>query len=100
MKKVENEKTLEKYLKACVESKLKGLCLKILSLHITGLPDRLCLIPGGKILFVELKTTGKRPRRIQVYMHNKLRELGFRVEVIDSKEQINIITDEFNRNAV
>jgi hypothetical protein len=44
--------------------------------------------------FVETKTTGQKPRRIQAYMHKKLRALGFRVEVIDSVEEvINFVED-------
>lgn len=95
MKNIESEKTLERSLKNSVEVKLKGWCLKLLSAHITGLPDRLCLFPGGRILFVELKTTGKRPRKIQLFIHNKLRGLGFRVEVVDTAEQIETIINEY-----
>jgi hypothetical protein len=95
MKNIESEKTLERSLKNSVEVKLKGWCLKLLSAHITGLPDRLCLFPGGRILFVELKTTNRKPRKIQVFMHNKIRGLGFRVEVIDSSEQIERLIREY-----
>ena len=95
MKSIESEKKLEHSLKNSVEVKLKGLCLKLLSAHITGLPDRLCLFPGGRILFVELKTTDKKPRKIQTFVHNKLRGLGFRVEVVDTSEQIESIIREY-----
>ena len=94
MKNIESEKKLERSLKSAVESKLNGLPLKLLSAHITGLPDRLCLIPGGRLFFAEIKTTGKKPRKIQLLIHRKLRELGFRVEVIETTEQMqNIIRD-------
>lgn len=95
MENIESEKTLERSLKNSVEGKLKGWCLKLLSAHITGLPDRLCLLPGGRILFVELKTTGKKPRKIQIFVHNKLRALGFRVEVVDTSEQIERLIREY-----
>lgn len=95
MKNIENEKKLERSLKNSVEVKLKGMCLKLLSAHITGLPDRICLLPGGRILFVELKTTNQKPRKIQLFIHNKLRGLGFRVEVVDSSEQIERIISEY-----
>ena len=95
MKNIESEKKLERSLKNSVEVKLKGVCLKLLSAHITGLPDRLCLFPGGKILFVELKTTNQKPRRIQLFIHNKLRSLGFRVEVVDTSEQIERLIREY-----
>lgn len=97
MKNIESEKTLERSLKNSVEVKLKGWCLKLPSAHITGLPDRLCLFPGGRILFVELKTTGKSPREIQLFIHNKLRSLGFRVEVVDTSEQIEKLIREYEK---
>jgi hypothetical protein len=94
MKNVDSEKFLERKIVELVKAK-KGKCIKLLSNHITGLPDRMCLFPGGKILFIELKTTGQKPRRSQVIMHNALRALGFQVEVIDTlsrlKEVINSV---------
>lgn len=95
MKNIESEKTLERLLKSMVESKLNGLCLKLLSAHITGLPDRLLLIPGGRVIFVEMKSTGEKPRKIQKFIHNKLIGLGFRVEVIDSSEQVKKLVQEY-----
>lgn len=53
-----------------------------------GLPDRLCLFPNAKIAFVELKTTGEKPRKIQLYIHKKLRKLGFAVYVIDNMQSL------------
>ena len=85
---VESEKTLERLLRNSVKEQLGGLCLKLLSTHLSGLPDRICLIPKGKIVFVEIKTTKKKPTRIQLYMHRVIRELGFRVEVVETTEQI------------
>lgn len=83
----ESEKVIEhKLVKAVKEN--GGLCIKLLTYQFIGLPDRMCLLPFGKIVFVELKTTGEKPRKIQVTVHNALRKLGFRVEVIDSVKQI------------
>lgn len=91
---IESEKRLESKLTDKVKA-LGGGSIKLLSTHITGLPDRICLFPGGRILFVELKTTGKRPKKIQRLVHDKLRSLGFRVEVIDTSEQIEKIIREY-----
>lgn len=91
MKIIESEKQLERLLKSIVENTMNGLCLKLLSQHITGLPDRLCLLPRGKIFFVEVKTTGKKPRKIQEHIHEKLRKLGFRVYVLDSSRVLHTI---------
>ena len=87
MRQIDSEKVVERKLVEAVKNK-KGLCIKLLCDQFIGLPDRLCLFPGHKIVFVELKTTGQKPRRIQTYVHNKLKALGFRVEVIDTIEGI------------
>lgn len=84
---IESEKKLERKLYKEVK-KRGGWSIKMLSMHITGLPDRLCLFPGGRALFCEIKTTGKKPTKIQQMVHKKLRRLGFQVFVIDSTEQI------------
>ena len=80
---IESEKVIERRLVELVKIN-NGMCIKLLCDQLTGLPDRMCLFPGHKIIFVELKTTGRKPRRIQIYIHNKLKALGFRVEVIDT----------------
>lgn len=83
---MERERDIEQRLKIRVE-KAGGWCLKFLS-SVSGVPDRICLFPGGKIVFVELKRKGGKPRPLQERQIRKIRELGFRVEVIDSKEGI------------
>ena len=90
---VDSEKVVERKLVELVKIN-DGMCIKLLCDQLIGLPDRMCLFPGHKIVFVELKTTGRKPKRIQAYMHNKLRALGFRVEVIDTVESvINFVDD-------
>lgn len=84
---IESEKLLERKLSKKIES-LGGWSIKLLSTYVTGLPDRLCLLPGGKAFFVEVKTTKQKPRKIQLIIHNKLRNLGFKVLIIDTSEQI------------
>lgn len=88
MKKIESEKTLERLLKNTVENKMHGLCVKLLSDFMIGLPDRMCLLPGKRIFFIELKTTGKKPRKIQTHVHNLIKSLGFEVYVIDSTDSM------------
>ena len=88
MKVINSEKVIERKLVETVKAN-GGMCIKLLCDNLLGLPDRMVLMPHGKIAFVELKTTGQKPRRIQVFMHKKLRALGFRVDVIDTTEGIN-----------
>ena len=56
-----------------------GLCLKMNSITMKGLPDRLVLLPNVKMFFAELKAPGKKPRPEQVRVHESLRKLGFDV---------------------
>ena len=81
--KIESEKLIERRLAEEVKNQ-GGWAIKLLATHITGLPDRLCLLPRGRLFFAEIKTTKKKPTKIQLAVHAKLRKLGFRVEVIDS----------------
>lgn len=92
MAQIDSEKLVERKLVELVKIN-NGMCIKLLCDQLIGLPDRLCLFPGHKIIFVETKTTGQKPRRIQAYMHKKLRALGFRVEVIDSVEGVKQFID-------
>lgn len=85
---IESEKVIERKLVEAVKAN-GGMCIKLLCDNLLGLPDRMVLMPYGKIVFTELKTTGQKPRRIQLFMHKKLRSLGFRVEIIDTTEEVN-----------
>lgn len=76
------EKALVKRIKA-----LGGLCDKFVSPSNIGVPDRLVTLPG-KILFVELKSPGKKPTAKQLKDHAKRRSYGCTVLVIDSLEGI------------
>lgn len=96
---VDSEKVVERKLVELVKIN-GGMCIKLLCDQLIGLPDRMCLFPGHKIVFVELKTTGRKPKRIQVYMHNKLRALGFRVEVIDTVESVINFVDDIVLNKI
>ena len=71
------EKELEKKLIRAIESH-GGKCLKWTSPGTTGLPDRIALLPGGRIAFVEMKRPkGSRVDALQRYWRQKLKELGF-----------------------
>lgn len=71
-----------------------GFAPKFVSPGLDGVPDRLLLLPGGKLAFVEVKAPGKKPRPLQRRRIEQLTALGFRVYVLDSKEQIGEILDE------
>lgn len=77
-----SEKLLEKKLREGVE-KLGGLAIKFFCPTFTGLPDRIILMPGGRVYFAEMKTTGEKLRPRQEVVHRQLRNLGFTVWTID-----------------
>lgn len=67
-----------------------GMALKIDATSCAGIPDRLVVLPNGKMFFVELKQLGKKPRPLQMKRHADLRKLGFEVYVIDSMDAIHL----------
>lgn len=81
------EKQIEKHLVARVKA-MGGMAVKFPPLFLAGFPDRIVLLPGGRVVFVELKAPGERPRALQEQVHGKLRRLGFRVEVLDGREAV------------
>ena len=87
------EKIIEQHLVKAVKSS-GGIAPKLVCPGFDGMPDRLVLLPGGKIGFVEVKAPGKEPRPLQVARHGLLRRLGFKVYVLDDPEQIGGILDE------
>ena len=87
------EKTIEQHLVNAVKNS-GGIAPKLVSPGFDGMPDRLVLLPGGKIGFVEVKAPGKEPRPLQVARHGLLRRLGFKVYVLDDPAQIGGILDE------
>ena len=85
------EHHIEQALKTAVETS-GGLCWKLTSPGVAGVPDRLCL-KNGRAVFVEVKTPGKQPRPIQARRIQQLRDHGFTVLVVDQVEQIEEVLD-------
>lgn len=81
------EKNIEQYLKTEI-AKTGGLAFKFVSPGFTGVPDRIILLPGAVIIFVEIKDVGKKLRPRQVQVQKQLEALGFRFEKIDSKQKV------------
>ena len=84
---IESEKVLERKLVDKIK-KLGGHAYKFVSPNQRGVPDRLCVLPHGITVFVELKTTGKKPTKLQVLCMDELKALGQECVVIDSSEAL------------
>lgn len=78
------ESTIEKHLVAEVK-KAGGIAYKFVSPGRRAVPDRLVLLPSGRVVFVECKAPGEKPRPEQLREHERLRALGVTVVVLDSK---------------
>ena len=87
------EKTVEAKLVKAVKS-MGGLAPKFTSPGLDGVPDRLVLLPGGKMAFIELKAPDKKLRPLQVRRKRQLESLGFLVYCMDRPEQIGVILSE------
>lgn len=89
------EKIIEEYLRDEVKAQ-GGRAYKFTSPGNDGVPDRLVLLPEGKVAFVELKAPGKQPTKLQKLQQKRIRDLGFEVLNIDSKAGV----DEFIRGMI
>jgi hypothetical protein len=87
------EKTIEQALVRKVRS-LGGLCEKFTSPAKRSVPDRLVSLPGGRVIWVELKAPGKKPTENQLRDHEKRRALGCDVRVIDTLGDVSMFPEE------
>ena len=81
------ERDVEAYLRDQVKA-IGGIAYKFVSPGNAGVPDRLVLLPGGRVVFIELKALGQKPTALQTVQHARIRSLGFAVHVIDSKAAV------------
>ncbi|MEG1559378.1 MAG: VRR-NUC domain-containing protein [Clostridia bacterium] len=86
------ERTIERKLVKAIKNS-GGIALKFVCQNYDGMPDRIILMPGGKMFFVEVKSPGETPRPLQKARHMMLRRLGFTVYLVDSEQHIGEIVD-------
>ena len=92
-----SERDIEQKLVKAVKAK-GGLAPKFVSPGFDGVPDRIVLLPRGRIAFIELKAKGRKMRPLQVRRKSQLESLGFSVYCIDRPEQIGGILDEIKNS--
>ncbi|MBC8950217.1 VRR-NUC domain-containing protein [Xenorhabdus sp. TS4] len=78
------ENVIERHLVNEVK-KAGGIAYKFVSPGRRGVPDRICILPSGRVVFVECKAPDEKPRPDQLREHERLRALGQEVVVLDSK---------------
>ncbi|WP_350342366.1 VRR-NUC domain-containing protein [Proteinivorax tanatarense] len=88
---------LEKDVEAELVKKAKkrgGQAFKFISPAVNGVPDRLVLLPKGKVGFVEVKASNKKMRPLQIKRKKQLESLGFLVYCLDDPKDIGGVLDE------
>lgn len=90
-----NENQIEQTLVRAVKRR-GGVCPKWVSPGLDGVPDRIILLPDGKLGFAELKAPGEKPRPLQSVRLRQLNALGYKVYVIDSTDMIGGVLDEIS----
>ena len=93
------EKQIEQYLVKVMKS-IGGRCVKVPPMHSKGFPDRICLFPQGKTVYVELKAPDKEPTQLQWNWINWLREHKFQAYVIDSRPRVDAFVDIMMKDVV
>lgn len=74
-----------------------GLCLKWVSPGHVGVPDRIVILPGGRVYFVELKTAEGRLSPAQVVCHKELRKRGAEVVTLRGADEVARFVEEVCR---
>ncbi len=93
------ESTIEARLVREVKN-LGGLCYKFISPGAPGVPDRIIILPGGRVVFVELKTEIGRLAKIQKWQIEEMRKRGAEICVLKGMEQVLAFLEEVKTNAV
>lgn len=94
------ESEVEKKLCKRVKEELRGRAFKWVSPGQNGVPDRIILIPMGRIYFVETKAPGKKLRALQRWVRGLIQDLGFRVLRIDTIEKVEEFIRQVKENGI
>jgi hypothetical protein len=82
----------EKDLRKAIE-RAGGKCFKLPAALYRGIPDRLILLPPGRVFFRELKKDGEKATGVQLAFIKILQKMGFNAEVIHGKRGVEEFID-------
>lgn len=95
---MESEKATERHLNKRVQQ-VGGLTYKFSAEFHAGVPDRICILPGNIIFFVEVKSEGEVPTPLQLHVHEEMRKRGVPVHVVSTKADVNEVVNTYRRAA-
>lgn len=87
------ERDIEKRLMTGIKN-MGGRAYKWVSPGNAGVPDRIVLLPGGKIWFVELKTETGKTTRLQEAQIRLLSRMGFNIRVLHGLAEVEAFIEE------
>lgn len=82
-----NERDIERHLVKLAKEK-RLLCRKVKWIGHNGAPDRVLMGDKGALVWVEVKAPGKKPTALQLAEHERMRDKGQAVVVVDSIEAV------------
>ena len=94
-----DERDIEKWMREKIEQ-LGGVFMKWVSPGNDGVPDRIAILPGGCVYFIELKKDGERPRKLQRWQQTRLRRLGCDVRTVEGLREARQFIEEVVDRAV
>ena len=93
------ERDIEKWIRLRIES-MGGRAFKFTSPGNNGMPDRIAVLPGGRIYFIELKADGGRLSPLQVWQQRRLAESGCNVRTIRGMDEARSFIEEVAENGI
>ena len=88
-----SEARIEAWLNARIRE-MGGLSYKFVSPGNLGVPDRIYILPGGSVWFVELKTETGRLAKLQIWQGRRLQTAGCNYRVIKGMDEAKAFVDE------
>lgn len=92
------EVRVEKKLREAAE-RVGGKAYKFVSPGVLGVPDRIVVIPGGLVCFVEVKAPGEKPRPSQRHVLRQLYRIGASVATVDNETTAGRLIDMMRRRS-
>ena len=93
------ERDIEKWIRLRIES-MGGKFMKLVSPGNNGMPDRIAVLLGGRIYFIELKADGGRLSPLQVWQQRRLAESGCNVRTIRGMDEARSFIEEVAKNGI